>query len=103
MVAAGLVMILLSLFGWMLVIFNLFLGAVLFCMSPILFIIGLVLLIVGLVASSPQQPMQVIVTQQAPYQTAAAPAGNTCYACGRAMTYYPQKGRWYCHNCRRYR
>jgi ABC-type multidrug transport system permease subunit len=98
-VAAGVVMLLLSFFGWMLVIFNPLIGAVLCLLSPVLFIIGLVLFIVGLVISPPQQT-QIYVQQSIP---TAAPMANVCPVCGRSMTYYPQKGRWYCHSCRQYR
>jgi hypothetical protein len=98
-VVAGVVILLLSFFGWMLVIFNPLIRAVLYLLSPALFMIGLVLLNVGLVISPPQ-PTQIYVQQSIP---TAAPMADFCPVCGRSMTYYPQKGRWYCHSCRRCR
>ena len=92
-------MLLLSFFGWMLAIINPWIGLALCLLSPILFIVGLVLLIVGLVISPPQ-PTQIYVQQSAP---PIMPMANVCPVCGRSMTYYPQKGRWYCHTCRQYR
>jgi len=97
--AAGAVMLILSFFGWMLFFFNPLLGAVMCLLSPLLFIVGLVLLIVGLVLE-PAEPTYIYVQQSIP---APAPIANTCPVCRRSMTFYPQKGRWYCHYCRRYR
>ncbi len=98
-VIAGVVLLLLSFFGWMLVVVNPVLGGCLCLFSPVLFLIGLILFIVGLVVSPPQTT-QIIVQQSVP---AGPMMSSACHICGQPLTYYPQKSRWYCHNCRQYR
>ena len=98
-VAAGVVFLLLSFFGWMLFVLNPLIGALLCLLSPVFFILGLILFIVGLVIS-PEQPTQPVVVYAQPMP---APTMNLCPVCGSPLTYYAQNNRWYCHRCRSYR
>lgn len=98
-VVAGVVFLLLSLFGWMLFIFNPLIGVVLCLLSPAFFIIGLILFIVGLVISPSEPPQQVVIYAPMPQ----APTVNPCPVCKSPLTYYTQNRRWYCHTCRAYR
>ena len=63
-VFAGVPLMLIGLFGWMLVFFSLLIGAVLFCLAVPLFFAGLILFTVGL-AVSPSQQQVIVATQQA--------------------------------------
>ena len=95
---AGVVLLLLSFFGWMLAFVSPVLGGLLCLLSPVFFIIGLILFIVGLVALD-APPAQIVVQQSVPV---APMGGSNCCVCGQPLAYYPQNGRWYCHRCNRY-
>jgi len=97
-VVAGVLLMLIGLFGWMMVFFNILIGAVLFCLAVPIFFAGLIVFIIGIAMSPPQQQV-IVVTQQAP----GTAMTGTCPVCGRHMVYYSQNGRWYCSNCRTYR
>jgi len=103
-VVAGVVLMLLALFGWLAFVFNPLLGALLCIASPILFLVGLILFIVGLVVSAPQ-PM-VYVAQQAPPAAMYAgvpPPAYPCPVCRQPLQFVQQYRRWYCPHCRQYR
>ncbi len=95
---AGVVLLVLSFFGWMLAVVSPIFGGLLCLLSPVFFIVGLILFMVGLIVQS-TPPTQIVIQQSVP---AAPITGGACQVCGQPLTYFSQIGRWYCHRCGRY-
>lgn len=97
-VAAGIVLIVLSVGWYLLVPFSPIIAAYLCIASPVLFIMGILLFIVGLVMDS--EP-RTVVHYQVPAQP--QPTASTCPGCGYPLEWISQRQRYYCHRCKRYR
>jgi len=101
-VAAGAVLLISGIFGWLLVFVNPLLGTALCVLSPILFLVGIILLIVGLVADDSPR-MTYLAPMGYPTYPPMAPPSNPCPICRAPLQWVMPYQRFHCGACRAYR
>jgi len=101
LVAAGAVLIILSV-GWFLLLPIFPIVALTLCIvSPVLLIVGVILLILGFVLEDEKQVIYMVQQPGAPPMGQYGPS-NLCNKCRNQLTWVSQYNRWYCYYCRTY-